>query len=125
VHEQDIHFAFIKASQADFTDLLFDSHWTGAKMAGILRGAYHFLDPKADGTIQAETYLRKVKFESGDLPPVLDLEELPVPAPQATKGSKGSQPDTESKQSKGSKGGNSNTAAGMVLNAQIVSTAEK
>ena len=58
VRVQDIRFAFIKASQADFTDPRFDSHWVGAKQAGILRGAYHFLDPKVDGKLQAETYLR-------------------------------------------------------------------
>jgi len=125
VRAQDIHFAFIKASQSDFTDPLFDSHWAGAKQAGILRGAYHFLDPKVDGNLQAETYLRKVKLEIGDLPPVLDLEELKQTAPQGSKGKKGSKPGKGSKQSKGSKGVKSNVNAGMVPNSQIVANAEK
>lgn len=125
VRAQNIRYAFIKASQGDFTDPLFDSHWAGAKQAGILRGAYHFLDPKMDGIIQAETYLRKVKFEPGDLPPVLDLEELKGSAPQKAKGSKGSKGSKEMKQAKGKKGGRSMAAAGLVPNAQIISNAEK
>ena len=124
VRTQGIHFAFIKASQADFTDRMFDSHWAGAKQAGILRGAYHFLDPKVDGRIQAETYLRKVMLEPGDLPPVLDLEELKVQEPVDPKGSKGSKPGKD-KGSKGAKGGKPKKAPGLVPNAQIISSAEK
>lgn len=126
VRTQDIRFAFIKASQADFTDGMFGSHWTGAKQAGILRGAYHFLDPKVDGRIQAETYLRTVKFEPGDLPPVLDLEELKVDTPQDSKGSKGSKPgkDKDSKGSKGAKGGKPNKVPGLIPNSQIISCAQ-
>jgi GH25 family lysozyme M1 (1,4-beta-N-acetylmuramidase) len=76
VRAQDIRFAFIKATQADFADSMFESHWVGAKRAGILRGAYHFIDPRVDGRRQAEAFLRMVKLEPGDLPPVLDLEDL-------------------------------------------------
>jgi len=89
VREHDIRFVFIKASQKDFTDPLFDSHWAGAKQAGILRGAYHFLDPSVDGRQQANTFLSKVKLEAGDLPPVLDLEEVKT---NTSKGSKNSKP---------------------------------
>ncbi len=74
VKNAGIDFVFIRASQADFTDPLFDSHWADAGQAGILRGAYHFIDPTVDCTTQAETFLSKVKLEPGDLPPVLDLE---------------------------------------------------
>jgi lysozyme len=122
VRAQDIRYVFIKASQGDFTDPLFDSHWTGAKRAGILRGAYHFLDPRMDGTLQAETYLRKVKMEPGDLPPVLDLEELKSSAPQKPKGTKGKK---GSKEEKGKKGGRSMAASGLAPNSQIVANAEK
>ena len=122
VRAQGIRFAFIKASQADFADPLFDSHWAGAKQAGILRGAYHFLDPKVDARIQAETFLRTVKLEPGDLPPVLDLEELKVNVPEnPKKGGKGSKP---SKGEKGSKDGNPNKVPGLVPNSQIISCAE-
>ena len=37
-------FVYIKASQAVFADPLFAGNWQKAKEAGILRGAYHFLD---------------------------------------------------------------------------------
>lgn len=119
VRAQDIRFVFIKASQKDFTDPLFDSHWAGAKQAGILRGAYHFLDPSVSGTLQANTFLAKVKLEPGDLPPVLDLEELKTNTAQGSTGSKGSKPG-RGKDGKGAKGGKS----GMIPNAQIVSCAE-
>jgi lysozyme len=121
---QDIHFAFIKASQADFTDPLFDSHWAGAKRAGILRGAYHFLDPNVDSRLQAETFLNKVKLEPGDLPPVLDLEELKpqastAPAPKTGKGAKGAKGDKDKAGAKGSKAGK----AAAVPNSRIIGVA--
>lgn len=122
VRAQGIRFAFIKASQADFGDPLFDSHWVGAKQAGILRGAYHFLDPKVDARIQAVTFLRKVKLEPGDLPPVLDLEELIVNTPgNSKKGLKGSR---HSKGKKGSKDGKPDKAQNLIPNSQIISSAE-
>jgi nucleoid-associated protein YgaU len=77
------------------------------------------MDPRMDGTLQAETFLRKVKLEPGDLPPVLDLEELKSSAPQKPKGTKGS------KKGKGKKGGRSMEAAGLAPNSQIIANAEK
>lgn len=107
---QDIRFAFIKATQADFADSMFESHWAGARRAGILRGAYHFIDPRVDGRRQAEAFLRTVKLEPGDLPPVLDLEDLKdefgveQPAPKkGVKGTKGAKPAQGSKGAKGAK----------------------
>ena len=87
---QGIYFAFIKATQANFPDPNFASHWAGAKQAGMLRGAYHFLDPRMDGKLQAETFLKTVKLEHGDLPPVLDLEELKIQTAEPAKDSHGS-----------------------------------
>jgi GH25 family lysozyme M1 (1,4-beta-N-acetylmuramidase) len=91
---QEIRFVFIKATQrSDYVDPKFLTHWTNAKQAGILRGAYHFLDPDVDATAQARHFLDTVKLEPGDLPPVLDLEDVPdfsnvTPAPQKGKGAK-------------------------------------
>lgn len=68
-------FAFIKATQGiDFVDPLFAANWSGAKAAGLLRGAYHFFDASADPQQQAENFLNTVTLEPGDLPPVLDVE---------------------------------------------------
>jgi GH25 family lysozyme M1 (1,4-beta-N-acetylmuramidase) len=119
---EGIHFAFIKASQADFTDPKFDSHWAGSKQAGILRGAYHFLDPRVDSHIQAQTFLNKVKLDPGDLPPVLDLEELkPKTPPVAVKGSKGGR-NQGTQGSKGSRSGDTGTI--NVPNAQFIACAQ-
>src|SRR5512133_2117777 len=122
---QGIRFAFIKASQADFTDPKFDSHWAGSKQAGVLRGAYHFLDPRVDSRVQAETFLSKVKLEAGDLPPVLDLEELKPKTPPAAqvKGSKGGK-NQGAQGSKGSKASSGDTGTVNVPNAEFIACAQ-
>ena len=56
-------------------DPLFKRNWKKAKEAGIVRGAYHFFQPRKDGKAQADHFFRHVKLESGDLPPVLDIEK--------------------------------------------------
>lgn len=69
-----IAFVVIKASQANFADPLFPKHWAGAKAAGLLRGAYHFFMPDVDARKQVDIYLKTLGNDTGDLPPVLDLE---------------------------------------------------
>ena len=45
------------------------------KETGILRGAYHFYDPKQPPKNQAEYFIKVVgKLEKDDFPPMLDLE---------------------------------------------------
>jgi lysozyme len=68
-------FAFAKATEGvTLADSEFAANWAGMKAAGILRGAYHFFEPTDDAGQQAEFFLNTVQFESGDLPPVLDVE---------------------------------------------------
>ncbi|NPV77892.1 MAG: hypothetical protein HPY59_16145, partial [Anaerolineae bacterium] len=50
-------FAFIKASQATFTDSDFEYNWQNAKTAGILRGAYHFYDYRVSPKTQATYFI--------------------------------------------------------------------
>jgi lysozyme len=71
-----IHFCFIKATEgSSFVDPRFASNWRGAAEAGIVRGAYHFFHPGEAVTAQADLFLKTVeRLETGDLPPVLDLE---------------------------------------------------
>jgi GH25 family lysozyme M1 (1,4-beta-N-acetylmuramidase) len=80
VREQDIHFVFVKASQGRNRDFTFDRHWEDAKKFGFLRGAYHFIDPRVDGELQARVFLDRLKANGGlgphDFPPVLDLEDF-------------------------------------------------
>jgi lysozyme len=70
-----VSFVFIKASEGDdWQDPLFEKNWSGAKEAGLLRGAYHFFRPDDAGATQAANFLASVSLVSGDLPPVLDVE---------------------------------------------------
>lgn len=120
LRQQEIRFAFIKATQGEaHVDPLFSTHWAGARQAGLLRGAYHFLDPDMDGRRQAENFLRTVRAEPGELPPALDIERQPtVPAAGGKKGAKGS----SAKAGKGKKG--SKGAATDQGNAQLIACAQ-
>lgn len=73
-----INFAFIRSTMGTSSiDETFEYNWKGAKENNILRGAYHFYRPDENSTLQAQNFINKVKLESGDLPPVLDIETLP------------------------------------------------
>ncbi|MGH7284236.1 MAG: glycoside hydrolase family 25 protein, partial [Polyangiaceae bacterium] len=68
-------FAFIKATQGNYNQQTkFDSNWTNAKTAGVLRSAYHFFDPTIDGKEQAAYFLAEVGADLGELPPLVDIE---------------------------------------------------
>ncbi|WP_285057297.1 glycoside hydrolase family 25 protein [Pedobacter ginsengisoli] len=72
-----VRFAFIKATEGMFSvDPYFQRNWREAPKAGIICGAYHYFKPKKSGEWQAKFFLQTVKFETGDLPPVVDIEEL-------------------------------------------------
>lgn len=72
-----ISFAFIKATEGLLkVDPYFRRNWREAPKAGITVGAYHYFRPKKDGLWQANFFLQTVHFEAGDLPPVVDVEEL-------------------------------------------------
>lgn len=76
VHNIKLGFAFIKATEGiNNTDSYFNRNWRKAKKAGIVRGAYHFFIATKDGKKQARNFIDRVDLESGDLPPVLDIEE--------------------------------------------------
>src|SRR4051794_26156909 len=76
-----IAFAFIKATEGTtLIDRAFASHWTKAKAANVLRGAYHFFRPKVDAEAQAAHFLEQLG-DPGELPPVLDVEVVNGVAP--------------------------------------------
>ncbi len=76
VQNVQLGFVFIKATEGnDLVDPFFKRNWKAARKAGMVRGAYHFFNPKKDGKVQAQNYFENVKLESGDLPPVLDIEK--------------------------------------------------
>ena len=71
-----IHFIFMKATEGgDYSDDRFTANFDSARAHGFIRGAYHFYNPKTDANKQADFFIQSVKLESGDLPPVLDIEK--------------------------------------------------
>lgn len=58
-------------------DKHFDEFWGQAKKNNLIRGAYHFYRADEDPIIQANNFMDNVKLESGDLPPILDIEKIP------------------------------------------------
>jgi lysozyme len=77
VEDIRLGFAFIKATEGVFNiDPHFRRNWKKAKDHGVIRGAYHFFVPSKDGRTQAENFIHQVELQPGDLPPVLDIEQL-------------------------------------------------
>lgn len=71
------NFAYIKATEGLLIeDAMFDEHWEEAKDHKIIRGAYHYFLPDRNAKVQAANYISSVKLKSGDLPPVVDVEEM-------------------------------------------------
>lgn len=78
-----VSFAFIKATEGILkVDPYFQRNWREAPKAGIKVGAYHFFRPQKSGLWQANFFLQTVSFESGDLPPVVDVEGLDGVSPE-------------------------------------------
>jgi lysozyme len=79
MHDQDVNikFAFIKATEGlNNVDKQYYNNWQKAKQANITRGAYHFFLATKSGRLQAQNFIKTVQLQPGDLPPVLDVEEL-------------------------------------------------
>lgn len=76
VASQDIHFAFVKATEGrKYVDSLYCQNWEDIRKVGIKRGAYHFFRPSLDAEEQARNFINTVDMQYGDLPPVIDIEE--------------------------------------------------
>jgi lysozyme len=58
-------------------DSQFKTNWKAAKHQKLLRGAYHYYRPNENSLEQAEKFIQTVQLKKGDLPPVLDIEQLP------------------------------------------------
>ena len=70
-----LHFVFMKATEGgDHNDTTFEANFANARNHGFIRGAYHFYIPGTDALKQADFFIRTVKLDTGDLPPVLDVE---------------------------------------------------
>ena len=70
-----VRFVMIKVTEGSTRiDDRFKENFYQAREYGFIRGAYHFWSTRSSGRAQAEHFLRQVKLEDGDLPPVLDVE---------------------------------------------------
>lgn len=77
VQNQGIKFVFIKATEGvNYKDSTFRRNWEGAKGVGLKRGAYHFFRPNVSVEWQIKNFMQQVQLEKGDLPPVLDVEDV-------------------------------------------------
>lgn len=73
-----VQFVYMKATEgSDFTDKNFETNFASAKRQGFVRGAYHYFSPHSGGLAQANMFIKTVKLQKGDLPPVVDVEERP------------------------------------------------
>lgn len=73
-----LKFVVLRASMGNRKlDKNFDHFWETAKQHQLIRGAYHFYRPDEDPVMQANSFLSVAKLESGDLPPILDIEKNP------------------------------------------------
>ncbi len=72
-----IEFVFVRSTMGvDGQDKTFESNFEQAKKNGYLTGAYHYYRPNEDATKQFENFNAIVNLDSGDILPVLDIEEL-------------------------------------------------
>lgn len=73
-----VKFVFIRASAGkDGVDSEYSRNWGNATKYGFIRGAYHYYRPNENSLKQAENFIKNVKLQKGDLPPVLDIETIP------------------------------------------------
>lgn len=73
--EQDISFAFIKATEgSSYVDRYFEYNFENALKTDLKIGAYHFFSYDSSGKTQAENFINTVPVVDGALPPVADVE---------------------------------------------------
>lgn len=82
VRNAGIEFAFIKATEGtSYKDPNFNSNYTNAYYAGVIRGAYHFARPNISGGAAQADYLASNggawSADNRTLPAALDLEANP------------------------------------------------
>lgn len=77
VDSVNVDFVFIKATEGrNHKDRKFKRNWKHSKKQKLIRGAYHYFKPHVDGVVQAKNFCNSVTLSKGDLPPVIDVEEI-------------------------------------------------
>lgn len=78
IDNHPVRFVMIKATEgATKIDENFEHNFYQAREHGFTRGAYHFYSMHSTAKAQAEFFIKTVRLENGDLPPVLDVEFKP------------------------------------------------
>ncbi len=78
IDKYPVRFIYVKATEgASIIDENFRDNFHQAREYGFTRGAYHFYSVHSPAKAQAEFFIKNVKLENGDLPPVLDVEHKP------------------------------------------------
>ena len=73
-----IDFILLRATMGtNKMDKNFNHFWEASRQHHKIRGAYHFYYPDQAPTLQAENFIKKIKLQKGDLPPILDIEKSP------------------------------------------------
>lgn len=82
INKCPVRFVIIKSTEgASIVDDCFHENFRKARKHGFIRGAYHFWSIRSSAREQAYFFLKNVKLEPGDLPPVLDVELKPQSQP--------------------------------------------
>ena len=77
-HKFPLKFVLIRATAGnDKKDIQFENNWIGAKKYHFIRGAYHYYRPNENSIQQANNFIKTVTLHKRDLPPILDIEQLP------------------------------------------------
>jgi GH25 family lysozyme M1 (1,4-beta-N-acetylmuramidase) len=72
-----IEYVIVRSTMgADGLDSQFRRNWEQAGLHGYIRGAYHYYRPYENSGKQFSNYATVVVLEPGDLPPILDIEQL-------------------------------------------------
>lgn len=78
VKEQGVTFAYLKTTEGlTKIDKDYDEDYDLVKEQEMYVGSYHFFLFNRDGAKQAQFFLENMRFEEGDLPPVVDVEYSP------------------------------------------------
>ncbi|WP_105019245.1 MULTISPECIES: glycoside hydrolase family 25 protein [Nonlabens] len=74
--ERSLQFVFIRATVGVEKDKRFKRNWEESQVLDINRGAYHYYWANVNSTQQAKNFIKTVDLKKGDLPPVLDIEDV-------------------------------------------------
>lgn len=78
VDQKPIQFILVRATAGkDRVDKKFHENWKSLVSKKKIRGAYHYYRPNENSIEQANLFIQTVRLQKGDLPPVLDIENLP------------------------------------------------